>query len=114
MQYDACLSDSATLAKAGKGVITIRAIDYGGEGAYTGESQQMYMGSKRQEDFSGWQLELYHIGVSMTGAPSRPLSPEGTGWPTSCYPTVLYNAMIHPFYRLPYQGELSGIRERIT
>ena len=29
----------------------------------------------------------------MSNESSRPLSPEGTGWPTSCYPTVLYNAM---------------------
>ena len=48
----------------------------------------------------------YHIGVSMTGAPSRPLSPEGTGWPTSCYPTVLYNAMIHPFTVFPIKGAI--------
>ena len=48
----------------------------------------------------------YHTGVSMTGAPSRPLSPEGTGWPTSCYPTVLYNAMIHPFTVFPIKGAI--------
>jgi len=42
----------------------------------------------------------------MTGAPSRPLSPEGTGWPTSCYPTVLYNAMIHPFTVFPIKGAI--------
>ena len=81
----------ATLAKAGKGVITIRAIDYGGEGGIHGEPQQMYMeaNGKKISLAGNWN---YHTGVSMTGAPSRPLSPEGTGWPTSCYPTVLYNA----------------------
>ena len=62
-------------------------------------------GSERQEDFLGGQLEL-SPGVSMTGAPSRPLSPEGTGWPTSCYPTVLYNAMIHPFTVFPIKGAI--------
>ena len=106
---------SAALAKAGKGVITIRAIDYGGEGGIHGEPQQMYMeaNGKKISLAGNWN---YHTGVSMTGAPSRPLSPEGTGWPTSCYPTVLYNAMIHPFTVFPikgaiwYQGENNAAR----
>lgn len=95
----------ATLAKAGKGVITIRAIDYGGEGGIHGEPQQMYMeaNGKKISLAGNWN---YHTGVSMTGAPSRPLSPEGTGWPTSCYPTVLYNAMIHPFTVFPIKGAI--------
>ena len=95
----------AALAKAGKGVITIRAIDYGGEGGIHGEPQQMYMeaNDKKISLAGNWN---YHTGVSMTGAPSRPLSPEGTGWPTSCYPTVLYNAMIHPFTVFPIKGAI--------
>ena len=95
----------ATLAKAGKGVITIRAIDYGGEGGIHGEPQQMYMeaNGKKISLAGNWN---YHTGVSMTDAPSRPLSPEGTGWPTSCYPTVLYNAMIHPFTVFPIKGAI--------
>ena len=95
----------AALAKAGKGVITIRAIDYGGEGGIHGEPRQMYMeaNGKKISQAGNWN---YHIGVSMTGAPSRPLSPEGTGWPTSCYPTVLYNAMIHPFTVFPIKGAI--------
>ena len=95
----------AALAKAGKGVITIRAIDYGGEGGIHGEPRQMYMeaNGKKISLAGNWN---YHIGVSMTGAPSRPLSPEGTGWPTSCYPTVLYNAMIHPFTVFPIKGAI--------
>ena len=39
----------AALAKAGKGVITIRAIDYGGEGGIHGEPQQMYIGELERE-----------------------------------------------------------------
>ena len=95
----------AALAKAGRGVITIRAIDYGGEGGIHGEPRQMYMeaNGKKISLAGNWN---YHIGVSMTGAPSRPLSPEGTGWPTSCYPTVLYNAMIHPFTVFPIKGAI--------
>ena len=95
----------AALAKAGKGVITIRAIDYGGEGGIHGEPQQMYMeaNGKKISLAGNWN---YHTGVSMTSAPSRPLSPEGTGWPTSCYPTVLYNAMIHPFTVFPIKGAI--------
>lgn len=95
----------AELVKEGKGIITIRTIDYGGEGGIHGEAQQMFM------ELNGKKISLagnwnYHIGVSMTGISSRPLSPEGTGWPTSCYPTVLYNAMVHPFTVFPIKGAI--------
>lgn len=95
----------AELVKEGKGIITIRAIDYGGEGGIHGGAQQMFM------ELNGKKISLagswnYHTGVSMTGISSRPLSPEGTGWPTSCYPTVLYNAMVHPFTVFPIKGAI--------
>lgn len=87
--------------KAGKAIITIRAIDYGGEGGIHGDPQQMFMeaNGKKISLAGNWN---YHLGVSMEGAPSRPLSPEGTG----CYPTVLYNAMVHPFTVFPIKGAI--------
>lgn len=65
----------AALAKAGKGVITIRAIDYGGEGGIHGEPQQMYMeaNDKKISLAGNWN---YHTGVSMTGAPSDHCLPK--------------------------------------
>ncbi|NDV80987.1 sialate O-acetylesterase [Bacteroides sp. 51] len=93
----------ADLVKAGKGIITIRAIDYGGEGGIHGEPQNLFIeGNGKKISLAGdWS---YHLGASMANAPSRPLSPEGTGWPTSCYPTALYNAMVHPFTVFPIKG----------
>lgn len=95
----------ADLVKAGKGIITVRAIDYGGEGGIHGDAKNMYVeaNGKKISLAGNWN---YHLGVSMSGAPSRPLSPEGTGWPTSCYPTVLYNAMVHPFTVFPIKGAI--------
>lgn len=95
----------AELVKAGKGIITIRAIDYSGDGGIHGEPQQMFMerGGKKISLAGNWN---YHTGVSMAGAPSRPLSPEGEGWPTSCYPTVLYNGMVHPLTVFPIKGAI--------
>lgn len=95
----------AELVKAGKGIITIRAIDYGGSGGMHGEPQQLFMerGGKKISLAGNWN---YHTGVSMAGAPSRPLSPEGEGWPASCYPTVLYNGMVHPLTVFPIKGAI--------
>ena len=95
----------ANLVKAGKGIITVRAIDYGGEGGIHGDAQNLFIeaNGKKISLAGNWN---YHVGVSMSGAPSRPLSPEGTGWPTSCYPTVLYNAMVHPFTVFPIKGAI--------
>lgn len=96
---------SAELVKAGKGIITIRAIDYGGSGGIHGEPQQMFMewGGKKISLAGNWN---YHTGVSLVGAPSRPLSPEGEGWPAACYPTVLYNGMVHPLTVFPIKGAI--------
>lgn len=95
----------AELVKAGKGIITIRAIDYGGSGGIHGEPQQMFMewGGKKISLAGNWN---YHTGVSLVGAPSRPLSPEGEGWPAACYPTVLYNGMVHPLTVFPIKGAI--------
>ena len=96
---------SAELVKAGKGIITIRVIDYGGSGGIHGEPQQMFMewGGKKISLAGNWN---YHTGVSLVGAPSRPLSPEGEGWPAACYPTVLYNGMVHPLTVFPIKGAI--------
>ena len=95
----------AELVKTGKGIITIRAIDYGGSGGIHGEPQQMFMewGGKKISLAGNWN---YHTGVSLVGAPSRPLSPEGEGWPAACYPTVLYNGMVHPLTVFPIKGAI--------
>ena len=93
----------AALAKAGKGVITIRAIDYGGEGGIHGEPQQMYMeaNGKKISLAGNWN---YHTGVSMTGAPSRPLSPRRNRLADILLPDRTLQCNDTSFYCLPYQG----------
>lgn len=95
----------AASVKAGKGIITVRAIDYGGEGGIHGDAQNLFIeaNGKKIPLAGNWN---YHLGASMEGVSSRPLSPEGTGWPTSCYPTALYNAMVHPFTAFPIKGAI--------
>lgn len=41
----------------------------------------------------------YKVGVDFSSLPKKPASIEG-----SSYPTVLYNAMIHPLRNLPIKG----------
>ena len=110
----------AELVKSGKGIITVRVLDTGGEGGFHGEAQNMYM------ELEGKKIPLagawnYRIGMSMSEMPSRPASPEFMSWPTSCYPTVLFNAMINPLTVFPikgaiwYQGENNvGFAEQYT
>lgn len=88
----------AELMKAGKGIITIRAIDYGGEGGIHGEAKNLFMqaNGKKISLAGNWN---YHLGASMAKIPPRPLSPE-----SSNYPTVLYNGMVHPFTVFPIKG----------
>lgn len=95
----------AEWVKAGKGVITVRAIDYGGEGGVHGDTQNLFMEANGQKIALAGHWN-YRIGTSMTDVSPKPMSPESTGWPTSCYPTVLYNAMIHPFTVFPIKGAI--------
>ena len=95
----------ASLVKTGKGIITVRAIDYGGEGGIHGDAGNLYLeaNGKKISLAGNWN---YHTGVSMSNIPSRPVSPESTSWPTSCYPTVLFNGMIHPLTTFPIKGTI--------
>lgn len=102
----------AKLAKAGKGVITIRVSDFGGEGGIHGEKQDLFA------EVNGQKINLdgawnYRIGMKMEEVPPAPMSPE-----SSSYPTTLYNAMVHPFTLFPikgviwYQGEANVGRDK--
>ena len=93
----------ANQVKAGKGLITVRAIDYGGDGGIHGEATDMFIecNGKRISLAGDW---IYLPTVSMTNLPQRPVYPGGTGMPSSSFPTVLYNAMVNPLVILPIQG----------
>lgn len=101
-----------TNVKAGKGIVTVRVTDFGGEGGIHGNPETLFA------EVDGRKISLagqwnYRIGVSLDELPPAPMSPEG-----SSYPTVLYNAMVHPFTIFPvkgviwYQGEANVGRAR--
>lgn len=98
--------------KAGKGIITVRVSDFGGEGGIHGEMKDMFA------EVNGQKISLagswnYRIGMTLGELPPTPMSPE-----SSSYPSVLYNAMVNPFIQFPikgviwYQGEANVGREK--
>lgn len=84
--------------KAGKNEICVRVIDGGGEGGFNGKANDMNLsyGGKSISLAGEWK---WHIGCDKNGLPPTPISPN-----SSSYPTVLYNAMIHPFIDFPIAG----------
>lgn len=101
----------ANLVKAGKGVITVRVTDTGGEGGINGDSKSLFVELNEQKIslVGEW---TYQIGVSSDELPARPASPE-----SASYPSVLYNGMVHALTIFPikgaiwYQGEANVGRE---
>ena len=89
----------AKMVKPGKAVITVRVSDYGGEGGIHGKAEDMYLSSAQDKiPLAGkWK---YDIGLSLAKYPIAPVSPVGS----SSYPTVLYNAMVHPLVTFPVKG----------
>ena len=101
----------ADLIKAGKATLTVRVIDTGGEGGIWGKAEDMYLEQNgKRIDLSGeWS---YNVGTSLEGFPKMPTSPVNS----ANYPTVLFNAMVHPWHGFPvkgviwYQGEANADR----
>ena len=102
----------AAEVKAGKGIITVRVSDFGGEGGIHGKPETLYaeMGGQKISLAGSWNCR---IGLTLDEMPSAPMSPEG-----SSYLSVLYNGMVHPFTIFPvkgviwYQGEANVGRDR--
>lgn len=91
---------SGSNVKAGKNILTIRISDFGGEGGFAGPADNM------RAEIGGISIPLsgdwnYKIGVDFATLPQKPVSIDG-----SSYPSVLYNAMLHPLHSLPIQGVL--------
>lgn len=87
----------ASLVKAGKATICIRVTDTGGGGGFNG-------GDELRIDGGGISLPLdgewdYSVAVDFATLPAKPIAVGGSG-----YPTVLYNAMIHPLASMPIKG----------
>lgn len=89
----------ARLVKAGKACIAVKVSDFAGGGGIYGNPEDLFVEAKgKRISLAGdWK---YNIGVSLAGFPPVPVSPTGS----SSYPTVLYNAMVHPLVQYPIKG----------
>ena len=102
----------AELVKAGKATLTVRVIDTGGEGGLWGKADEMYMESEKGERIAINGEWLYSVGTALNGMKKLPDSPAQS----ANYPTVLFNAMVHPWKGFPvkgviwYQGEANADR----
>lgn len=90
----------AEKVKAGTSVLVVRVLDTGGEGGITGNADALYMAVKGETPISLAGEWKYQEGVSLKEVGTLPPSPSGS----SSYPTVLYNAMVHPLTVLPIKG----------
>lgn len=85
------------LVKAGKNVITVKVIDFMGDGGIKAGSDMSATVDGASYPLSGeWN---YCKDLQADELPGRPASPNGPN-----FPTVLYNAMIHPLRVLPVKG----------
>ncbi len=87
------------LVKAGKNVITVRIVDFMGEGGIMpGSVMQAKVGGETYPLTGEWN---YMADATADKLPQRPSAPSGPN-----YPTVLYNAMLHPLKGIPFKGVL--------
>lgn len=102
---------AGNLVKAGENTITIRVFDTGGGGGLYGNQEQLYLVNTLGEKIALSGTWKYHIGLDLKTIAATPATQKGPN-----RPTVLFNAMIHPF--LPYaikgviwyQGEANADR----
>ena len=90
----------AEKVKAGTSVLTIRVFDTGGEGGVYGNADALYMAVKGRQPVALAGEWKYRVGMDLKEVGPAPVPPVGS----SSYPTVLYNAMVHPLTSLPIKG----------
>ncbi len=101
----------ASLVQSTDVTIAVRVFDSGGGGGIYGEAAQFNVVGPNGEYLSLASDWKYKIGVDLAKLPEMPTSNEGPN-----RPTVLYNAMIHPFTPFKirgaiwYQGESNADR----
>lgn len=86
--------------KTGDNVLTIRITDGGGEGGFAGDPSKLYATTcDRHIPLAGdW---AYRVGVDF-----GKMKPMPASWAGSSFPSVLYNAMLHPLHVMPVKGVL--------
>ena len=79
--------------------LVVRVLDTGGGGGIYGDPGDVRIDHPKKGSLSLAGSWKYRIGCTLDKMPAQPLSPE-----SPLYPTVLYNAMIHPLLSFPMAG----------
>ncbi|WP_431294926.1 sialate O-acetylesterase [Pedobacter sp. P26] len=101
----------ADLLKPGENIITVRVFDSGGGGGIYGEAKDLNVTNNAGEKISLAGDWKYKIGLDFKNIEPKPYEENGPN-----RPTVLYNAMIHPYLQFSikgaiwYQGESNADR----
>ncbi|WP_407430319.1 sialate O-acetylesterase [Arcticibacter sp.] len=91
----------AAAVKGGEAVITVRVFDFAGEGGFSSDKNTVALIGDNGQRISldgDWQFKE---GFNLKDVPAMPVSNEGPN-----RPTVLYNAMIHPFIQFAIRGAI--------
>jgi sialate O-acetylesterase len=101
----------ANLLKDGENAITVRVFDSGGGGGVYGEAKDLNLTNNKTEKISLAGDWKYKVGLDFKNVEAKPYEEDGPN-----RPTVLYNAMIHPYLQFSikgaiwYQGESNADR----
>lgn len=101
----------ANLLKIGENTITVRVFDSGGGGGIYGDAKDLTLTNNTAEKISLAGDWKYKVGVDFKNIEAKPYEENGPN-----RPTVLYNAMIHPYLQFSikgaiwYQGESNADR----
>ncbi|MDQ0966511.1 sialate O-acetylesterase [Flavobacterium sp. W4I14] len=101
----------AGLLKIGENTITVRVFDSGGGGGIYGDAKDLSLTNNTAEKISLVDDWKYKVGVDFKNIEAKPYEENGPN-----RPTVLYNAMIHPYLQFSikgaiwYQGESNADR----
>ncbi|MDQ0639787.1 sialate O-acetylesterase [Pedobacter sp. W3I1] len=101
----------ANLLKVGENIITVRVFDSGGGGGLYGDAKDLNLTNGSAEKISLAGVWKYKIGLDFKNIEPKPFEENGPN-----RPTVLYNAMIHPYQQFSikgaiwYQGESNADR----
>ena len=101
----------ANLLKTGENTVTVRVFDSGGGGGIYGDAKDLSFTNNTAEKISLAGDWKYKVGVDFKNVEAKPYEENGPN-----RPTVLYNAMIHPYLQFSikgaiwYQGESNADR----
>jgi sialate O-acetylesterase len=101
----------ANLLKDGENTITVRVFDSGGGGGVYGEAKDLNLTNNKADKISLAGDWKYKVGLDFKNVEAKPYEEDGPN-----RPTVLYNAMIHPYLQFSikgaiwYQGESNADR----